>query len=222
MIENDDNLDNLDENKESSFQENSEDISLDSFSDLTAENDLMKNEDENQEDNNQELEIKEENNLESGDILNEDISSSESKSDIADIFSDISAIANMQDDKSNMSNDADNDLNENDTVTVQPVKFAAFDDSQKVVGDASKNMDNLLDINLRLAVELGRATLPVRKVLELTRGSIVELEKIAGEPVELYANGKLIAYGEVVVIEDNFGLRITSMTEPENRLNELQ
>ncbi|MBQ3310558.1 flagellar motor switch protein FliN [bacterium] len=222
MIENDDNLDNLDENKESSFQENSEDISLDSFSDLTAENDLMKNEDENQEDNNQELEIKDENNLESGDILNEDISSSESKSDIADIFSDISAIANMQDDKSNMSNDADNDLNENDTVTVQPVKFAAFDDSQKVVGDASKNMDNLLDINLRLAVELGRATLPVRKVLELTRGSIVELEKIAGEPVELYANGKLIAYGEVVVIEDNFGLRITSMTEPENRLNELQ
>ena len=61
MIENDDNLDNLDENKESSFQENSEDISLDSFSDLTAENDLMKNEDENQEDNNQELEIKDEN-----------------------------------------------------------------------------------------------------------------------------------------------------------------
>ena len=71
-------------------------------------------------------------------------------------------------------------------------------------------------------VELGRATLPVKKVLELTRGSIIELEKIAGEPVELYANGKLIAHGEVVVIEDNFGLRITSMTEPENRLNGLQ
>ncbi len=110
----------------------------------------------------------------------------------------------------------------NDTVTVQPVKFASFDDAPNASGEASKNLDNLLDIKLQLTVELGRATLPVKKVLELTRGSIIELEKIAGEPVELYANGKLIAHGEVVVIEDNFGLRITNMTEPENRLNGLQ
>ena len=109
-----------------------------------------------------------------------------------------------------------------ETVTVQPVKFASFDDTPNASGEASKNLDNLLDIKLQLTVELGRATLPVKKVLELTRGSIIELEKIAGEPVELYANGKLIAHGEVVVIEDNFGLRITSMTEPENRLNGLQ
>lgn len=111
---------------------------------------------------------------------------------------------------------------ENETVTVQPVKFASFDDAKSLSGDASKNLDNLLDIKLQLTVELGRTTLPVKKVLELTRGSIVELEKIAGEPVELYANGKLIAHGEVVVIEDNFGLRITSMSEPENKLNGLQ
>lgn len=109
-----------------------------------------------------------------------------------------------------------------ETVTVQPVKFPSFDDAQSASGNASKNLDNLLDIKLQLTVELGRTTLPVKKVLELTRGSIIELEKIAGEPVELYANGKLIAHGEVVVIEDNFGLRITSMTEPENRLNGLQ
>lgn len=109
-----------------------------------------------------------------------------------------------------------------ETVTVQPVKFASFDDAKSASGDATKNLDNLLDIKLQLTVELGRTTLPVKKVLELTRGSIIELEKIAGEPVELYANGKLIAHGEVVVIEDNFGLRVTSMTEPENRLNGLQ
>jgi flagellar motor switch protein FliN/FliY len=54
--------------------------------------------------------------------------------------------------------------------------------------------------------------------LELTRGSVIELDKIAGEPVELYANGKLIAKGEVVVIEDNFGLRITSISSLDNRL----
>ena len=108
-----------------------------------------------------------------------------------------------------------------DTVTVQPVKFASFDAAKNLSGDAAKNLDNLLDIKLQLTVELGRATLPVKKVLELTRGSIVELEKIAGEPVELYANGKLIAHGEVVVIEDNFGLRITHITDPAKRLNSL-
>lgn len=111
---------------------------------------------------------------------------------------------------------------EDETVIVQPVKFASFDDAKSASGDASKNLDNLLDIKLQLTVELGRTTLPVKKVLELTRGSIIELDKIAGEPVELFANGKLIAHGEVVVIEDNFGLRVTSMTEPENRLNGLQ
>jgi len=112
--------------------------------------------------------------------------------------------------------------NSEETVTVQPVKFASFDDAKSLSGDAAKNLDNLLDIKLQLTVELGRTTLPVKKVLELTRGSIVELDKIAGEPVELYANGKLIAHGEVVVIEDNFGLRITSMSEPENKLNALK
>lgn len=105
-----------------------------------------------------------------------------------------------------------------DTVTVQPVKFASFEDSSKSQGEANKNLDILMDIKLQLTVELGRTELPIRKVLELTRGSIIELEKIAGEPVELYANGKLIAHGEVVVIEDNFGLRITNITEPEDRL----
>lgn len=107
------------------------------------------------------------------------------------------------------------------TVTVQPVKFASFEDSNKTQGESNKNLDILMDIKLQLTVELGRTELPIKKVLELTRGSIIELEKIAGEPVELYANGKLIANGEVVVIEDNFGLRITNITEPEDRLKGL-
>lgn len=128
-----------------------------------------------------------------------------------------------QDEVHDFDHDSDSHVSHDDeTVTVQPVKFASFDEQKSASGDASKNLDNLLDIKLQLTVELGRTTLPVKKVLELTRGSIIELDKIAGEPVELYANGKLIAHGEVVVIEDNFGLRVTSMTEPENRLNGLQ
>ena len=110
---------------------------------------------------------------------------------------------------------------EESPVTVQPVQFASFEDLEQVQGPQNQNLNILLDIKLQLTVELGRTELPIKKVLELTKGSIVTLNKAAGEPVELYANGKLIAYGEVVVIEDNFGLRITHITDPAKRLNSL-
>ena len=105
------------------------------------------------------------------------------------------------------------------TVTVQPVQFASFEDLDQVMGPQNQNLNILLDVKLQLSVELGKTELPIKKVLELTKGSIVTLNKAAGEPVELYANGKLIAFGEVVVIEDSFGLRITHITDPVKRLN---
>ena len=111
--------------------------------------------------------------------------------------------------------------NVNSTVTAQPVQFASFEDLDQVQGPQNQNLNILLDVKLQLTVELGRTELPIKKVLELTKGSIVTLNKAAGEPVELFANGKLIAYGEVVVIEDNFGLRITHITDPAKRLNSL-
>ena len=110
---------------------------------------------------------------------------------------------------------------EDKTVTVQPVQFASFEDLDQIQGPTNQNLNILLDVKLQLTVELGKTELPIKKVLELTKGSIVTLNKAAGEPVELYANGKLIAYGEVVVIEDNFGLRITHITDPARRLNSL-
>ncbi len=121
-------------------------------------------------------------------------------------------------------NTEDNETTENTedkTVTVQPVQFASFEDLDQVQGPVNQNLNILLDVKLQLTVELGKTELPIKKVLELTKGSIVTLNKAAGEPVELYANGKLIAYGEVVVIEDNFGLRITHITDPVRRLNSL-
>ena len=101
------------------------------------------------------------------------------------------------------------------------MQFASFEDLDQVQGPVNQNLNILLDVKLQLTVELGKTELPIKKVLELTKGSIVTLNKAAGEPVELYANGKLIAYGEVVVIEDNFGLRITHITDPARRLNSL-
>ena len=113
------------------------------------------------------------------------------------------------------------EVGQDKTVTVQPVQFASFEDLEQVQGPQNQNLNILLDVKLQLSVELGKTELPIKKVLELTKGSIVTLNKAAGEPVELYANGKLIAYGEVVVIEDSFGLRITHITDPVRRLSSL-
>lgn len=106
-------------------------------------------------------------------------------------------------------------------VTVQPVKFSSFENESQISAEENSNLDILMDIDLELTVELGRCNLPIKKVLELTKGSIIELDKIAGEPVELYANGKHIANGEVVVIGDNFGLRIIGITSPEDRIKNI-
>ena len=111
---------------------------------------------------------------------------------------------------------------QSEPVTVQPVQFAAFDVNTQTSGEENQNLDLLMDVKLQLTVELGRCELPIKKVLELTRGSIVELDKVAGEPVALYANGKHVANGEVVVIDDNFGLRITNISDPDERMKGLQ
>ncbi len=115
----------------------------------------------------------------------------------------------------------DPEMHNSEPVTVRPVEFTPFDSYTPTNTDTNKNLELLMDIKLELTVELGRCHLPVKKVLELTRGSIIELDKVAGESVELYANGKHVANGEVVVIEDNFGLRITSITDPEERIKSL-
>lgn len=106
-------------------------------------------------------------------------------------------------------------------VTVQPVKFSSFENESQMTAEENSNLDILMDIELELTVELGRCDLPIKKVLELTKGSIIELDKIAGEPVDLFANGKHIANGEVVVIGDNFGIRIIGITAPEDRIKNL-
>lgn len=82
-------------------------------------------------------------------------------------------------------------------------------------------LDLLLDIPLEISVELGRVKMLVRDVVELSTGSIVEIDKAAGEPVDVMVNGRLVARGEVVVIEDNFGVRVTEILNPQERLTRL-
>lgn len=103
-------------------------------------------------------------------------------------------------------------LEENQSVNEQPFQFSELetDEVETQFFDAM-NLDLLLDIPLEVVVELGRTKMKISDVLELTSGSIVELDKMAGEPVDVYVNNKLIAKGEVVVIEEHFGVRITEI-----------
>lgn len=90
--------------------------------------------------------------------------------------------------------------------------FAEIMDSHDPLDvDTAKNLNLLMDIRLGLIVELGRSEMHLRDILQLTKGSIVELDRLSGEPVDLFVNNKLIARGEVVVIDDNFGLRISQL-----------
>lgn len=104
--------------------------------------------------------------------------------------------------------------------TVQPVYFAPLTPAEPASGGS--NLDLLLDIPLEVTVELGRTKRLIKDVLELGVGSVIELDKLAGEPVDVLVNGKLVARGEVVVIDENFGVRITDIITPAERVKQLQ
>ena len=87
--------------------------------------------------------------------------------------------------------------------------------------EAVRDLDFILDIPLELSVELGRTKMLVNELLQLGQGSIVELNKIAGEPLEIYINRKLVARGEVVVVNEKFGVRLTDIVSPMERVKSL-
>ncbi len=105
---------------------------------------------------------------------------------------------------------------------VQAAQFADFEAPRAGVGHSDPNLDLLLDIPLQITVELGRTKKLIRDILELSQGSIIELDKLAGEPVDIFANNKLIAKGEVVVIDENFGVRVTDIISQYERIRKLQ
>jgi flagellar motor switch protein FliN len=101
--------------------------------------------------------------------------------------------------------------------------LGGFDDSlSRNLEDSPPNIQMLLDINLNVTIELGRTRLSIRKVLELGPGSIIELDRLAGEPVDLLVNDKVVAKGEVVVVDEYFGIRIISLVSPEERIKQLK
>ncbi|OPG92081.1 flagellar motor switch phosphatase FliY [Bacillus spizizenii] len=106
-------------------------------------------------------------------------------------------------------------------VQVSPVEFSAFDPNEASQAPIN-NLDMLLDIPLSITVELGRTKRSVKEILELSAGSIIELDKLAGEPVDILVNQRIVAKGEVVVIEENFGVRVTDILSQAERINNLK
>ncbi len=88
-------------------------------------------------------------------------------------------------------------------------------------GEASGDISMVLDIPVQLSVELGRTKVPIKYILQLAQGSVVELDALAGEPMDVLVNGYLIAQGEVVVVNDKFGIRLTDVVTPSERLRRL-
>ena len=102
------------------------------------------------------------------------------------------------------------------SINVQPVQFQSLEDGHYM--NYKENIGLIMDVPLQVTVELGRATRMIREILEFGPGSIIELDKLAGEPVDILVNGKIIAKGEVVVIDESFGIRVTDIIHPSKRI----
>jgi len=111
---------------------------------------------------------------------------------------------------------SEGDVSHRGAVKIQPVQFNSFDDNDMTF--EKKNISLIMDVPLQVTVELGRTQKMIKDILEFGPGSIIELDKLAGEPVDIFVNGKSIAKGEVVVIDESFGVRITDIIHPSKRL----
>ena len=105
-------------------------------------------------------------------------------------------------------------------AAVQPVAFGQLGTGQK--GESSRNLDLLLDVEIPISVEVGRAQMSLEEVLRLVPGSVIALDKRAEEPVDLRVNGTLVARGEVVLVDDAYGLRITQIVDAAGRIESLR
>uniref|UniRef100_A0A486XXR4 Flagellar motor switch protein FliN n=1 Tax=Rheinheimera sp. BAL341 TaxID=1708203 RepID=A0A486XXR4_9GAMM len=96
------------------------------------------------------------------------------------------------------------------------------DEKANITFDEKRKLDTILDIPVTISMEVGRAKISIRNLLQLNQGSVVELERVAGEPLDVLVNGTLIAHGEVVVVNDKFGIRLTDVISQIERIKKLR
>ncbi|TQV86703.1 flagellar motor switch protein FliN [Aliikangiella coralliicola] len=115
----------------------------------------------------------------------------------------------------------------NEQAAAEAQAQAASMESLKEEGEGLKDVDTdkldvILDIPVSLSMEVGRTQIPIRSLLQLTQGSVVELDRLAGEPLDVMVNGTMIAHGEVVVVNEKYGIRLTDVMSPAERIQKLK
>ncbi|MFT5707033.1 MAG: flagellar motor switch protein FliN/FliY [Oceanospirillaceae bacterium] len=106
------------------------------------------------------------------------------------------------------------------TDSIKPVELDELSDEAIPLGDPK--LDVILDIPVTLSMEVGSTDIAIRNLLQLSQGSVVELDRVAGEPLDVRVNGTLIAHGEVVVVNDKYGIRLTDVISPQERIKRLR
>ena len=108
------------------------------------------------------------------------------------------------------------------TAEAKPAPLEELRDDAPISAEERRKLDTILDIPVTIAMEVGRSQISIRNLLQLNQGSVVELDRVAGEPLDVLVNGTLIAHGEVVVINDRFGVRLTDVVSPSERIRRLR
>jgi flagellar motor switch protein FliN/FliY len=135
-----------------------------------------------------------------------------------------------------MSNDNDEDLSMWDEALDEQAEAAAkgsedaetveleelTEDDVAITGEEKRRLDTILDIPVTISMEVGRSNISIRNLLQLNQGSVVELDRVAGEALDVLVNGTLIAHGEVVVVNDKFGIRLTDVISQIERIKKLK
>ena len=116
----------------------------------------------------------------------------------------------------------DNTVESKTNGEYERAEFNSLDGNSTALTTSNANLDVILDIPVTLSMEIGRTELPINSLLQLNQGSVVELDRLAGEPMDVLINGTLIAHGEVVVVNEKFGIRLTDVISPAERVKKLR
>jgi flagellar motor switch protein FliN len=119
-----------------------------------------------------------------------------------------------------MAEQADKDAKGDDVPRV--AEFDEFEEDHEITPAEKRKLDTILDIPVTISMEVGKSNISIRNLLQLNQGSVVELERVAGEPLDVLVNGTLIAHGEVVVVNDKFGIRLTDVISQLERIKKLR
>jgi flagellar motor switch protein FliN/FliY len=107
-------------------------------------------------------------------------------------------------------------------LDVKVAQLDELEEDREITADEKRKLDTILDIPVTISMEVGRSRISIRNLLQLNQGSVVELDRVAGEPLDVLVNGTLIAHGEVVVVNDKFGIRLTDVISQIERIKKLR